>query len=133
MSYLPMKPIKWESKMWALACSDCAYSCMSDLQVYLAKQGNSENGLAHRVVTDLCLPNLGPTNHVISMDNFFIAIPLIRQLENAGTYSVGTTHNKRSLCPDCLKDERLLNSMKRRNIILPHLDRWLLLFGVTQK
>ena len=119
--------------MWALACSDCAYSFMSDLQVYLAKQGNSENGLAHRVVTDLCLPNLGPTNHVISMDNFFIAIPLIRQLENAATYSVGTTHNKRSLCPDCLKDERLLNSMKRRNIILPHLDRWLLLFGVTQK
>ena len=37
-----MKPIKWESKMWALACSDCAYSCMSDLQVYLAKQGNSQ-------------------------------------------------------------------------------------------
>ena len=57
--------------MWALACSDCAYSCMSDLQVYLAKQGNSENGLAHRVVTDLCLPNLGPTNHVVYMDNFF--------------------------------------------------------------
>ena len=98
-----MKPIKWESKMWALACSDCAYSCMSDLQVYLAKQGNSENGLAHRVVTDLCLPNLGPTNHVVYMDNFFIAIPLIRQLENAGTHSVGTNSQLQISLPRLFK------------------------------
>lgn len=111
----------------------CIQLYVFDLQLYLAKQGNSKNGLAHRVVTDLCLPNLGPNNHLVYMDNFFTAIPLIRQLENAGTYDVDTTHSNRSLCPDCLKDERLLNSMKRGNIILPHLDRWLLLFGVTQK
>lgn len=111
----------------------CIQLYVFDLQVYLAMQGNSENGLTHRFVTDLCLPNLGANNHVVYMDNFFTAIPLIRQWENAGTYSVDTTHSNRSLCPDCLKHERLLNSMNRGNIILPHLDRWLLLFGVTQK
>ena len=86
--YLPMKPIKRGSKIWALACSDCAY--VFHLQVYLGKQGNTEHGLAHKVVTDLCLLNIGPNNHVVYMDNFITGIPLIRQLENAGVYSVGT-------------------------------------------
>ena len=95
--YLPMKPIKRGSKIWALACSDCAY--VFDLQVYLGMQGNTEHGLAHRVVTDLCLPNLGPNNHVVYMDNFFTGIPLIRELENAGIYSVGTIRNNRPLLP----------------------------------
>ena len=109
--YLPMKPIKRGSKIWALACSDCAY--VFDLQVYLGKQGNTEHGLAHRVVTDLCLLNLGPNNHVVYMDNFFTGIPLIRQLENAVIYSVGTIRNNRSLYPACLKDKAMLKSMKR--------------------
>ena len=34
--YLPMKPIKHGSKIWALACSDCTY--VSDLRVYLGKR-----------------------------------------------------------------------------------------------
>ena len=109
--YLPMKPIKRGSKIWALACSDCAY--VYDLQVYLGKQGNTEHGLAHRVVTDLCLLNLGPNNHVVYMDNFFTGIPLIRQLENAGIYSVGTIRNNRSLYPVCLKDKTMQKSLKR--------------------
>ena len=106
-----MKPVKCGSKIWALACSDCAY--VFDLQVYLGKQGNTEHGLAHRVVTDLCLLNLGPNNHVVYINNFFIGIPLMRQLENAGIYSDGRIRNNRSLYPACLKDKAMLKSMKR--------------------
>lgn len=109
--YLPMKPIKRGSKIWALACSDYAY--VYDMQVYLGKQGNTEHGLAHRVVTDLCLLNLGPNNHVVYMDNFFTGIPLIRQLENAGIYSVGTIRSNRYQYPACLKDKKMQKAMKR--------------------
>lgn len=75
-------------------------------------EGNTEHGLAHRVVTDLCLLKLGPNNHVIHMDNFFTGIPL-RQLENASIYSVGTIWNNRFLHSACLKDKTMLKSMKR--------------------
>ena len=47
------------------------------------------------------------------MDNFFTGIPLMRQLENAGIYSVGTIRNNRSLYPACLKDKAMIKSLKR--------------------
>ena len=50
--YLPMKPIKRGTKIWELPCSCCGYLYV--FQVYTGKSGgNSERGLAHRVVSNL--------------------------------------------------------------------------------
>ncbi|XP_070175355.1 piggyBac transposable element-derived protein 4-like [Littorina saxatilis] len=110
--YLPMKPIKRGTKIWALGCSCCAY--MYNMQVYAGKvEGIVENGLAYRVVTDLCEPHLSEfNNHVVYLDNFFTSIPLSRHLESIGLHCVGTIRANRQEYPQCLKDTVLLRNLQ---------------------
>ena len=79
--YLPMKLIKRGTKIWELACSCCGY--LYDFQVYTGKSGgNSERGLANRVVRDLVM-QLCDKETVVYIDNFFISIPLLQELKES--------------------------------------------------
>lgn len=112
--YLPLKPIKRGSKVWALGCSCCSY--IYDMQVYCGKvdAGTVEHGLAFRVVTDLCEPHLAAgNNHVLYVDNFFTSIPLSRHLESVGIYCAGTFRSARKEYPQQLKDPALLRGIQQ--------------------
>ena len=56
--YLPMKPVKWGTKVWVMAESSTGY--VNNFQVYTgAIVGKTETGLAHRIVSDLAQPYFG--------------------------------------------------------------------------
>lgn len=87
--YLPLKPIKRGSKVWALGCSCCGY--VFDMQVYCGKVAANtvEHGLAFCVVMDLCEPHLpNGNNHVVYVDICFTSLPLSQHLESVGIYCV---------------------------------------------
>lgn len=110
--YLPMKPIKRGSKVWALGCSCCGYMFDIYMQVYCGKVANTvEHGLVFRVVTDLCKPHLpNGNNHVVYVDNF-TSLPLSRHLESVGVSCVGTIRNNKKEYPLQLKDPALVKQL----------------------
>ena len=109
--YLPMKPIKRGTKIWELACSCCGY--LYDFQVYTGKSGgNSERGLAHRVVTDLVM-QLRDKETVVYIDNFFTSIPLLQELKESSINVVGTIRTNRKEYPKALQNKNLLKQMNR--------------------
>ena len=109
--YLPMKPIKRGSKVWALGCSCCVY--VYDMQVGKISAGTVENGLAFRVVTDLCEPHLPSGNdHVLYVDNLFTSQPLSRHLESVGICCVRIIRATRKEYPPQLKDPVLIRRLE---------------------
>ena len=109
--YLPMKLNKRGTKIWELACSCCGY--LYDFQVYTGKSGgNSERGLAHRVVTDLVM-QLRDKETVVYIDNFFTSIPLLQELKESSINVVGTIRTNRKEYPKALQNKNLLKQMNR--------------------
>ncbi|XP_045184371.2 piggyBac transposable element-derived protein 4-like [Mercenaria mercenaria] len=94
--YLPAKPTKYGIKIWVRA--DPANGYVNDFQVYTGRDGPAENGLAHRVVTEL-MNGINGRNHIVNMDNYFSSPMLFQELENNGTYARGTVRSNRKGFP----------------------------------
>jgi len=91
--YLPIKPIKWGIKIWALCDSDTGY--LHRFNIYTGKETTTyEMGLAHRVVHKLT-GHLKFTNVRVFMDNFYSSPDLFVSLLNVGIYSCGTVRSNR--------------------------------------
>ena len=68
--YMPMKPIKRDIKVWALADSHNGY--FHQFQVYTGKEGSGEKQLGQRVIKDLTKHLKG--KHHVFFDNFFLPV-----------------------------------------------------------
>ena len=71
--YLPKKPVKRGFKVWVRADSHNGY--VSELQVYVGKEKQSEYGLGGRIIKDLT-KNLVGKNYHVYCDNYFTSIKL---------------------------------------------------------
>ena len=81
--------------------------------MYTGKSGgNSERGLAHRVVTDLVM-QLRDKETVVYIDNFFTSIPLLQELKESSINVVGTIRTNRKEYPKALQNKNLLKQMNR--------------------
>ena len=113
--YLPLKPIKRGFKVWSASCACCGY--LLNFQIYTGSEGSQERGLAHRVVTDLCLPMLAHRQHTVYVDNFFTSMPLLTELESNGISLCGTYRTNRIGFPKELTDKETLKKMKRGDVV----------------
>lgn len=76
--YIPSKPDRYGIKVWCLC--DCGTNYVSNMQVYLGKQGNSpEQKQGERVVKDLSVRLFGSGRNVTT-DNFFTSYNLAQFL-----------------------------------------------------
>ena len=108
--YMPMKPDKFDIKVWMLADADNYY--VPQFQVYLGKnRKNSElfqrKGLGYYVVWTLGEPYLDNHRHFF-FDNFFTSAELMRDLESRDTYACGTVRTNRRDFPADLKRQKLV-------------------------
>ncbi|XP_062620039.1 piggyBac transposable element-derived protein 4-like [Saccostrea cucullata] len=102
--YLPAKPIEWGVKIWIMAESDTGY--MHNFQIYKGKENNTEKGLVHRVVMDLCRQMFG-TNLNVYMDNFYTSPQLLLDLHVRGILACGTVRSNRKGLPKELLPARI--------------------------
>ncbi|XP_028413305.1 piggyBac transposable element-derived protein 3-like [Dendronephthya gigantea] len=107
--YLPKKPHKWGIKVWAR----CGVSGMVyDFQIYTGSGSGSEDddpllGVGGNVVRHLCSSLPKNVGHKVYFDNYFSSVHLLRHLEQARIWAVGTIR------ADRLKGaEKLLNNKK---------------------
>ena len=93
--YKPNKPHKWGINTWTLAESETGY--VYNWSIYEGKQreGNTDVGLTHRVVTNLLEPVYERGHHVY-MDNYFTSPALFDELKNhqADAYGTFRTHRR---------------------------------------
>ena len=89
--------IKTGFKFFLCVCLKFLHHYFS-FQIYTGRENGQEQGLAHRVVTDL-LPPYQDTNIRVSMDNFYTGVPLLRELYNQGTCAAGTIRPNREHLP----------------------------------
>lgn len=103
--YMPMKPVKWGIKLFALC--DAETGAILRFFVYTGKSNNGESGGATKdVVMKLVEPLLG-RGHVVYMDNFYTSPDLVAELKLAGTGATGTVRSNRKHLPPNLKNVSL--------------------------
>jgi len=130
--YLPLKPIKRGFKVWSASCACCGY--LLSFQIYCGSESKTEKGLAHRVVTDLVVPQLSHRQHIVFVDNFFTTMPLLEDLETQEILLCGTyrTNHRAGFLKD-LNDKSLLKTIVRGDAVMRHkgnttcvvwMDKW---------
>ena len=103
---MPMKPVKRDIKVWALADSHNGY--FPKFQVFTGKEGSGEKQLDQRVVKDLTQHFKGRNHHVF-FDIFFTSEKLLRDLAEDDIYTCGTARKDRRGFPPALKTAKLKN------------------------
>ena len=99
--YLPMKPVKWGIKLFALCDSETG--AVLKFFVYTGKSNNGDSGGATKnVVMTLLEPLLGK-GHVVYMDNYYTSPDLVAELKIAGTGVTGTVRANRKHLPPNIK------------------------------
>lgn len=73
--------------------ADAYYMC--NAMTYLGKEKDAKRqpSIAQKVALELMEPYLDP-GHVVTMDNWFTLLPLLRELQERGTTIFGTLRNK---------------------------------------
>lgn len=95
--YIPSKPDRYGIKVWSLC--DCGTSYVSNMQVYLGKQGDSpEQKQGERVVKDLSVRLFGSGRN-ITTDNFFTSYNLAQFLLTKKLTLLGTVRKNRKEVP----------------------------------
>ena len=107
--YLPMKPVKWGIKLFALCDSETG--AVLKFFVYTGKSNNGESGGATKdIVMNLLEPLLGK-GHIVYMDNYYTSPELVAELKLAHTGATGTVRANRRKLPPSIKT--VSNSLKR--------------------
>jgi len=101
--YLPKKPVKWGTKIFALCDSKTSY-CY-DFMIYSGQEvpGERDVGMTQRVVEQLSQP-LQNQGYVMFTDNFYTSGALAKSLRAKGTQLVGTIKLNRTGVPASLKE-----------------------------
>lgn len=86
IQFMPQKPCQLK-RIWALWESGTGY--VQHSQIYKIKEGNAEQGLAHRVVMDLMVKYQHQNCHLY-MDNFYSSPQLLFDLVENVTFVCGT-------------------------------------------
>ena len=114
--YMKSKPAKYGIKIWIMSDTETAYA--KNLQIYLGKRGDKpEVNQGQRVVLDLvsCLDK----GYGITVDNFFISLPLAKELLLRDFTLFGTLRKNKRDIPDILQPNKskrschLLSSFKK--------------------
>jgi hypothetical protein len=115
--YMSQKPQKWGIKVWCLACSVTKF--VWNFTVYCGKEeatstvepiARGELKLALKVVMGLSRDIEGKV-HVITMDNFFTSVGLLKELVEKAIYAMGTLRSNLIGIPNALKDTKVFNRM----------------------
>jgi hypothetical protein len=115
--YMPQKPQKWSIKVWCLACSVTKF--VWNFTIYCGKEeatstvepiARGELKLALKVVMGLSRDIEGKV-HVITMDNFFTSVGLLKELVEKAIYAMGTLRSNLIGIPNALKDTKVFNRM----------------------
>lgn len=112
--YLPMKPIKWGIKVWCLAESQTGY--VANFQVYTGKDDRqTEHGLSHRVVMDMCASIQG-TQAQVFFDNYFTTGKLLKDLKALNIQACGTVRQDR--CREVPPTELPKTARRQQGVVL---------------
>lgn len=101
--YLPKKPVKWGTKVWALCDSKTSFCCNFSIYTGQAVPGQADVGLTQRVVQDLCVYSHNK-GHVLYTDNFYTSGRLADALNQDGIQLVGTIRLNRVGVPELLRN-----------------------------
>ena len=120
---------KWGIKIWYLANSTSKYVynfdiyCGRNLDAQARVDGHrGESTVAHEVVTKLAI-GLKYLGHCITMDNYFISIPLFIELVLKGIYATEIVRTNCISLPSSLKNTRAFKRMDQRHMeLLMHED-----------
>lgn len=101
--YLPKKPVKWGTKLFALCDSSTSY-CY-DFSIYTGQEvrGETDVGITQRVVQRLSEP-LQHQGYIMYTDNFYTSGPLAQALRNDGIQLVGTIKTNRTGVPQSIRN-----------------------------
>ena len=110
--YMPKKSQKWGIKIWCLV--DFVSKFVYNFDIYCCQnlgnargigRGRQDTRVAHEVVTKLSI-GLENVGHCITMDNYFISIPLLVELASRGIYGTWTVRTNRLGLLSHLKNAR---------------------------
>ncbi|XP_023241866.1 piggyBac transposable element-derived protein 4-like [Centruroides sculpturatus] len=111
LQHLPKKHHQWGIKFWML-CDSVSNYCLSFFTYRRArtqqeKDNNSKFGLGYSVVKKLLETGmyLNKGYHLF-VDNFFMSVPLVRNLYSLGTYITGTVRRNKKYLPAPLKSSK---------------------------
>ena len=125
--FIRRKPIRFGYKMWML-CSNGGY--LHSFDIYMGKKENeaidtvSNIDLGGNVVLNLIAKANLPSNHnhVLFFDNYFISIPLMKELISREYLATGTCRDNRS--DKCaISEKKLFETSTTRSCRLQN-ERW---------
>ena len=100
--YVPLKPVKREFEVWAMA--DASNGYMYDFNVYTGATDGRETGLGEKVVFTLA-ESIKGRNHQLYFDIYFTSISLLTKLLSQQTYACGTIRTNRKHYPSDISTE----------------------------
>lgn len=95
--YMPLKPVKYGIKLYALCESKSGYAC--SLIQYNSRKSESNVEMISRLTT-----NYQHKNHHLYMDNFYTSLKVVEKMSELGIYCCGTLRDNRG-GPKNLKQE----------------------------
>ena len=111
--YLPNKPVRWGTKIFA-ACDSSTSYCFN-YSIYTGQEinGQTDVGLTQRVVQDLT-SSLHHQGHIVYTDNFYTSEKLATAMQEDGLQLVGTIKLNRAGVPATLKDVTMFDKYAER-------------------
>ena len=109
--YAKDKKKKWGVKFWVLA--DCESGYIYNIKCYTGKNlvNKGKKNLSFDVVTKL-LRGLEDRGHHLFIDNYYVSLELIDNLQNNQIGTTGTVNMRRTCFPSFLKDLKVNKSNK---------------------